>query len=318
MIEARGVGICFADDRRLLHHDAGSESTTRISPRATPLVTTMQSMQKPIARAVTMTKHRDHDRIKVCAFFFVAMYFVVIGIAGAAEPGEIIDTSGRHPLYHKSLPPGGIWQGPAAGGSAAGFPQGAAGLSQGACPEIYQAAFQPVAFSGPQGTEFSLPLSTSYAQGEPNLMAGLLVGAVYRFRITGIPRAIGAELYPTVELIGRTYPPPGLETQFPIPINLSESDLSEALDGNLVTRVIYLEDPQTAIPMALERTNDRPVDIPLDQDALATADALGRPIAIVRIGSKSPPNNPILLPQFYFGYPAWAPIYQPEPMTPPQ
>ncbi|PNY34499.1 hypothetical protein C2E31_23075 [Rhodopirellula baltica] len=211
----------------------------------------------------------------------------------AAEP---LNISG-HPLYNRLLPPGQIWASPHA-------------------VQMQHSTFQPVVFSGPSGTQFSLPLGAGFGDQESDLMAGLMVGAVYRFRITNIPDAIGVELYPTVELIGKLSPPPGKETLFPIPINISQSDLMEAMDGNLVTRVIYLEDPQTAAPLAKTRDDDRPIDIPLDQDALATADSLGRPIAIVRLGSKSPPNLPELQQSFYYGYPAWAPIYQNVEETP--
>ena len=248
------------------------------------------------AAAIEMDQRIGRSDAMVCWFVFVAIAMLWIGGASAVEPGEPLPTGGRHPLYYKSLPPGAIWQSPSA-------------------VTMQQGTFQPVAFSGPEGTLFSLPISGTHAEGEPDLMAGLMVGAVYRFRITGIPQAIGAELYPTVELIGRTYAPAGLETLYPIPINLSQSDLEEALDGNLVTRVIYLEDPQTAIPLAEKRTEDRPIDIPLDQDALATADSFGRPVAIVRVGSLSPPRNMALQPQFYFGFPAWAPIYKSESVT---
>ncbi|MCD0463228.1 hypothetical protein [Roseiconus lacunae] len=218
----------------------------------------------------------------------VAMMMASTSDVLAADPLPI---NNGHPLYHRMLPPGAIWASPHA-------------------TQMQQSTFQPVAFSGPEGTKFSLPLGAGFAEEESELMAGLMVGAVYRFRITNIPQSVGVELYPTVELIGKLNPPPGKETLFPIPINLSESDLLNALDGNLVTRVIYLEDPQTAVPLAKERQDDRPIDIPLDQDALATADSLGRPIAIVRLGSKSPPRVAELQQAFYFGYPSWAPIYQ--------
>ena len=72
--------------------------------------------------------------------------------------------------------------------------------------------FQPVAFSGPSGVSFSLAVGDSFGEPDPSLMAGLLIGNVYRFRITNIPRAEGVEIYPTIELIDRIYPPPGLAT----------------------------------------------------------------------------------------------------------
>ena len=140
----------------------------------------------------------------------------------------------------------------------------------------------------------------------------MLIGGVYRFQVTHIPRAEGAELYPTVELIDRLYPPPGLATSYPIPIVLDESDLDAALAGRLVTRVVYLEDPQTAIAIPGTPTDSRVMDIGYYQDPLHEADRLGRPVAIVRIGSVAPPTAPALLPQFFFGYPPWAPIFKPE------
>ena len=100
-------------------------------------------------------------------------------------------------------------------------------------------------------------------------MAGLLIGHVYRFRITGIPDAEGAELYPTIELIDRTYPPPGLATLHPIPINLDEDDLDAAMDGQMVTRVVYLEkDQQSAMPLPETPTTSLAIHIGHNQDPL--------------------------------------------------
>ena len=150
------------------------------------------------------------------------------------------------------------------------------------------------------------------------MQAGLLIGGVYRFQITSIPGAEGAELYPTVEVSDRTYPPPGLAMRYPIQVNLDQDDLDAALDGRLVTRVIYLEDPQTATPLVQTAETNRPMEISEHQDALEVADRLGRPVAIVRIGSVSPPRAAELLPQFFFGYPTWAPIEQPQQPQQPQ
>jgi hypothetical protein len=103
-----------------------------------------------------------------------------------------------------------------------------------------------------------------------------------------------------------------LASRYPIPINLDQEDLEAALQGQLVTRVIYLEDPQTAIPLVQPPTSSRAIEISEYQDPLEVADRFGRPVAIVRIGSLTPPTAPELLPSFFFGFPAWAPIFQPE------
>ncbi|MEM6468744.1 MAG: hypothetical protein AAF802_04190 [Planctomycetota bacterium] len=238
------------------------------------------------SRSVSVTVDRTN-------YLLVFAIWFVLSIGAVCSAQDPLPLRSGHPLYHRTLPPGAVWQSPAA-------------------TTMHQGAFQPVAFHGPEGVTFSMPEGGAFAKGQEKLMAGLMVGAVYRFRVANIPDAIGAELYPTVELIGRLYPPAGLETSFPIPITLSQTDLENAMEGNLVTRVIYLEDPQSAAPLAKTNSDSRPIDIPLNADAMATADSYGRPIAILRIGSKAPPRQTELQAPFYFGFPTWAPIFQPE------
>ena len=212
----------------------------------------------------------------------------------AAEPNDFLPQQGHHAIYRSDLPPGVVGQARLARrGPVAGY-------------------FQPVKFAGPEGVKFALAQNGAFGQAEESLMAGFLIGSVYRFQLTEIPGAEGVELYPTVELIDRIYPPANLATLYPIPIVLDESDLQAALDGRLVTRVVYLEDPQTAIALPGTPTESRVMDVGYYQDALREADRLGRPVAIIRIGSVAPPTAPELFPQFFFGYPAWAPIFPAE------
>ncbi len=223
--------------------------------------------------------------------------------ANAADPSDYLGTTGRHRLLTGDMPPGYVGQARLAG---RGFVNG---------------YFQPVALTGPQGTRFSLTRDGGYSEGSELLQAGLLVGTVYRFQITRIPMMEGAELYPTIEVIDRTYPPPGLATRYPIVIHLDQEDLESALAGKMVTRVIYLEDPETAVPMQQTPVTNRPVDIAEYQDALEVADRLGRPVAIVRVGSLAPPRTPALMPGFFFGFPPWSPMKSvgrnAEPSSPP-
>ncbi|WP_231615922.1 hypothetical protein [Novipirellula artificiosorum] len=214
----------------------------------------------------------------------------------AADPSQYLRGYGnQHRIVSGDMPPGQVGQARLTGrGPVQGY-------------------FQPVAFSGPKGVGFSMPEHGNlFGKEDPTLQLGLMVGGVYRFRITGIPNAEGAELYPTIELIDRIYPPPGLATSFPILINLDQDDLDAALDGRMVTRVIYLEDPDTAIALPETPKTSRAIEISEHQDALEVADRFGRPVAIVRIGSVAPPTAEALMPQFFFGYPIWAPIYKPE------
>lgn len=227
---------------------------------------------------------------------------VVVVTAGAADPSQYLGRQSRHRILSSDAPPGYLGGARLNGrGPVAGY-------------------FQPVAFSGPPGTRFALAqggtftqdFSQNFVQSSELFQAGLMIGGIYRFRITHMPEFEGAELYPTIEVIDRTYPPPGLATRYPIRVDLDHEDFRAALDGQLVTRVIYLEDPQTATPIVQDKDTTQAIDIRADQDALEVADRYGRPVAIVRIGSMAPPRSPELMPQFFFGSPVWAPIFHPE------
>jgi len=117
--------------------------------------------------------------------------------------------------------------------------------------------------------------------------AGMMVGQMYRIRISGMPEFPGAELYPSIELIDRLHPPAGREQEFPIPIQLTADEIAIALDNRLVTKVVYLEQPQIAVPQPVDRPL-RNIDLPASANLLEAADRRGRALAIIRIGGRVP------------------------------
>lgn len=125
----------------------------------------------------------------------------------------------------------------------------------------------------------------------PLIMAGN-AGHLYRLEVSQMARFPGLKIYPTVELIDRLHPPQGREDEFPIPIILTASDIEIALRGQLVTRVIYLEQPQIAATFD-PLDSEIPQSVPPTDNALQEADRLGRPMAIIRIGGRQPsPGSP--------------------------
>ena len=85
-------------------------------------------------------------------------------------------------------------------------------------------------------------------------------------------------------MIDRLYPPLGQERRFPIPVDITKEELELALSGRFVTRVIYLEDPQHALPVAEQPDEQTYFQIPPGDNPLDVADRLGRPMAILRLG----------------------------------
>jgi hypothetical protein len=117
--------------------------------------------------------------------------------------------------------------------------------------------------------------------------AGMLVGQTYRVRISGMPEFPGAELFPSIELIDRLHPPGGREQEFPIPVQFTEAEIATALDDQLVTKIVYLEQPQFAHPKPVDAPLNV-VDLPAASNLLLAAEQRGRVMAIIRIGGRVP------------------------------
>lgn len=154
----------------------------------------------------------------------------------------------------------------------------------------------------------------TYYQGSPQnavltqapSQAGMMVGHVYRIRISGMPEYPGAEIYPTIEVLDRLHPPEAHVQNFPIPIEITEEEIEIVLQDRMVTKVVYLEQPDLAAPVE-EGARIRVEDLSINENLLQAADERGRPMAIVRIGGRIPDPtapvdafysiSPILIPQ---------------------
>jgi hypothetical protein len=166
--------------------------------------------------------------------------------------------------------------------------------------------FQPVDIKAPTGAMVSLAAECQFDEPQPvPRRVGILIGGVYRLRLTNIPLHEGVELYPTIELIDRIYPPCGREWKFPIPIDLTADDIELALQGKFVTRIVYLEDPETALPAAQPPEGLHWFEVGAEENPLQVADGLGRPLAIVRIGNRVPDDTANPGAAFLFGSPPW-------------
>jgi hypothetical protein len=171
---------------------------------------------------------------------------------------------------------------------------------------------QPVEIKAPQGALISLAMDGAFDEGDASpRLVGMYIAPVYRLKITNIPLHAGHEVFPTVEIIDRLYAPRGRETRFPIPIDLTQEELEMALSGKFVTRVIYVEDTDTALPVAQDPKEQHWLEVQGSDDVLAEADKLGRPVAILRLGGRLPdaegPSQ-----EFLFGSPPWLPLAPPE------
>lgn len=234
----------------------------------------------------------------------VAGRAVVVVLAGLAlVPAIWAQEPPVHYLHQGTMPPGAI---------------GSLQLQRGGPLPGF---FQPVEILAPQGVAISLAEGGGFGPAQPApIRAGMLIGQVYRFRVTNIPLHPGLEVYPTLEVVNRLYTPRGQELRFPVLVELTQDDIELALDGKFVTRVVYLEDPDMALPVAQDRMAQNWVEAAPGRDPLAIADGLGRPMAILRIGGLLPDGQRGPDLQFLFGCPPLVkfPPRRAEPAAPTQ
>jgi hypothetical protein len=172
---------------------------------------------------------------------------------------------------------------------AGAMPPGAIGSSRLLRGGPLSGYFQPVRIRAPKGARIALAEEGGFSEtGLNRVLAGMQIGSVYRFKVSDFGSEPGQTVYPTVEVVDRLYPPAGLALRYPIPVELTAEELELAARGNFVTRVIYLEDPNQALPTSQKNGEQPWAEAPQGADPLVVADELGRPVAILRIGGRVP------------------------------
>jgi uncharacterized repeat protein (TIGR01451 family) len=184
------------------------------------------------------------------------------------------------------------------GAAPLGVPRTAPGLLEPGMGAPIPAPLVAAKFLVPKGVRVTAYPGASFSRmyETPNVM-GLRPGYVYRFELSNLPYAPGQTIYPEVEMRGTLVPRPGMKyMDYPIPLAFSEADIAQVLKGVVITKVIYLEDPEKALPTEVPR--DASIEMPdyTEPDAVKAATANGRLMAIVRVGNRKPP--PELLRQF--------------------
>jgi uncharacterized repeat protein (TIGR01451 family) len=148
---------------------------------------------------------------------------------------------------------------------------------------------QPVRVIAPEGATIAFWNGTQFEKaGDSQATLRLQVGCVYRLMITGVPRHEGSEVFPSIELLDRLYVPTEKAMEFPVIVEIPTGDLDQAIAGKLVTRIVYLENPETAMPYRQTELEQPYFDVQPGDDPLQAAHRLGRVFAVVHAGSRIP------------------------------
>jgi uncharacterized repeat protein (TIGR01451 family) len=170
------------------------------------------------------------------------------------------------------------------------------GCGEGTMPPPPASPLLFVRVVAPEGSRVVFRPGTPEARAFPApAVAGFRVGYGYRIQLAGLPDQPDRVLSPSFEVIGSLHVPPGLRAEdFPATVVFSEDDLRRAASGGLVTKVIYLEDPNQAPAVRTSPTQPAEFDVTPGHDPLEEARVRGRPVLIVRIGERDVPPAELL------------------------
>jgi uncharacterized repeat protein (TIGR01451 family) len=145
-----------------------------------------------------------------------------------------------------------------------------------------------VRFIGPAGMRVTFYQGSTAGHEFPApVTVGLRPGYPHRVKLTGFPDNPTLALYPTLEVRGVLQLPPRLNpADYPAPVVIGFGELQLSQEPTLVTKVVYLENPEMAYATATKPNEPVEVDLRPTDDPLLEARLHGRPMVIVRLGGR--------------------------------
>jgi hypothetical protein len=161
---------------------------------------------------------------------------------------------------------------------------------------------RPDIFNYPQPVRISIPGAGRVTFFDGATPAGVTVdapaqarlhcGYAYRVRISDMPDFPGLELWPTIEVVDRLHPPSNLVDEYPIPVEITAEEIAAVAQDRMVTKVIYLERQDLPRPGNVSPEPEI-TDVLPNSNLIEDATLRGRPVAILRLGGRTPaPNAP--------------------------
>jgi len=142
----------------------------------------------------------------------------------------------------------------------------------------------------PEGATVTASPGSAGAKDHVNgAVFGFRPGYSYRLKFASLPGYPGEVQYGELEVRGSIIPRPGMKyMEYAAPLFITKEDINRVFVSGLVTKVIYLEDPNKAQPF--ETTPDRPIELPAvgEREAFRDAELNGRIVAVLRLGDRIP------------------------------
>jgi len=138
---------------------------------------------------------------------------------------------------------------------------------------------------GPSGQSFDLPC-----------VVGFRAGYRYRIELSGLPEKLRPQasanatpitVCPTLDVLGSLRLTDGMRAHdYPATVLFTEEDLALVQAGALINKVMVLEKPDTALPIATTPGNPIEITVPPSRDPLLDAQQRGRPLMVLHMGER--------------------------------
>jgi uncharacterized repeat protein (TIGR01451 family) len=146
-----------------------------------------------------------------------------------------------------------------------------------------------VRIAGPKGMKATFFRGGAQGQTiETPCVVGLRPGYTYRVALSDVPGFPAQVFFPSLQVRASLWLGNRLRNaDFPATLIFSEEDLARAQAGALVRKVIVLERPDEAIPVASKADEPLEVRVLPPRDPVAEAQDRGQPLALVHLGQRS-------------------------------
>lgn len=171
---------------------------------------------------------------------------------------------------------------------------------------------------GPKGMKVTFYRGPDAVTLDVPALVGLRPGYCYRLALSKVPGFPRRVFYPSVEVRGALQLAPGMRgPDFPATLAFTPDDFTRVVDGAVLKKVIVLERPERAIPLASLPGAPLEMSVPPSRDPLVEARAHGLPLAVTYLGQRemtpaelhahAVPGTVLLPGQRVLGLPAAAP-----------
>ncbi len=145
-----------------------------------------------------------------------------------------------------------------------------------------------VRFAGPKGTKITVYRGFDAGQTlELPCTLGFRPGYSYRLAVFDVPGFPGQVFCPSLEVRGTLALSPKMKhADFPAHINFSEDEFRRVATGSFVKKVVALERPDMAYPVATKPNEPLEIPVPANRDPYLEAAERGQPLVVFQLGQR--------------------------------